>query len=99
MGFFDREDIRFLVRAILSLEDETECRLFLQDLLTNKELEGAAQRLEVAKQLLSGVNYTDISDRIGASSATISRVNRCVVYGDGGYENTLKKLGFPKQGG
>lgn len=97
MGFFDREDIRFLVQAILMIEDEQECRLFLEDLLTNKELEGAAQRLEVAKQLLSGVNYNDISDKVGASSATISRVNRCVIYGNGGYETILTKMGFPKK--
>lgn len=92
MGMFEREDIRLLVRAILNLQNEEECRLFLEDLLTAKEIEDAAQRLQVAQRLLRGVHYADISEETGASSATISRVNRCVVYGAGGYETVLKKL-------
>ena len=92
MGIFEKQDTDFLVKALLSVEDEVACRLFLEDLLTAKEIEDAAQRLQVAKRLLDKENYTVISAQTGASSATISRVNRCVVYGAGGYEMVLKKL-------
>lgn len=79
-------------KAVLSLDNEEECSLFFEDICTVKELQDIAQRLEVAKMLKDGKNYQEISAQVGASTATISRVNRCLVYGNGGYETVIKRL-------
>lgn len=93
MSIFDREDTEILLKALVSLESEAEARLLLEDLLTAKEVADLTQRLRVAQLLLKDENYATVSQETGASSATISRVNRCVVYGGGGYETILQKLG------
>lgn len=93
MSIFDREDTEILLKALVSLETEEEARLLLEDLLTAKEVADLTQRLRVAQLLLNKENYATVSEETGASSATISRVNRCVVYGGGGYETILQKLG------
>ena len=85
-------DISTLVRAFLSLETEEECAAFLEDVLTIKETRDIVQRLDVAKCLSEGIKYADISASTGASSATISRVNRAYVYGSGGYQTILDRL-------
>ncbi len=90
MGVFDRPETAILVEAILKLENAEQCRLFLEDLLTAKEITDAAQRLAVAKLLLEKANYNTVAEKTGASTATISRVNRCVVYGAGGYKSVLE---------
>ena len=81
-----------LYEAILSLETPEECRAFFQDLCTVAELRAMAQRLEVAQLLDEGLIYNDILQRTGASSATISRVNRALQYGADGYKTVLPRL-------
>ena len=80
-----------LYAAMLALKTEEECRLFLDDLCTIKELDDLAQRLEVARLLDEGRNYVDISGKTGASTATISRVGKCLRYG-GGYRTVLARM-------
>ena len=81
-----------LYKAILTLEPEEECYNFFQDLCTIPELRSMEQRYEVATLLNDGMIYNDILERTGASSATISRVNRSLIYGAGGYESVLEKM-------
>ena len=81
-----------LYKAILSLETPEECHAFFQDLCTVAELRAMAQRLEVAQLLDAGLIYNDILQRTGASSATISRVNRALQYGADGYKTVLPRL-------
>ena len=81
-----------LFEAILSLRDQEECRAFFQDLCTVAELRAMAQRLEVAQLSDEGLIYNDILKRTGASSATISRVNRALQYGADGYKTVLPRL-------
>ena len=93
MSIFEKADTALLINALVSLGTEEEAKLLLEDLLTAKEIDDLSQRLRVAQLLLNKENYATVSKETGASSATISRVNRCVVYGGGGYESVLKKLG------
>lgn len=79
-------------QAVLSLKSIEECRNFFEDVLTIGELDSMNQRLEVAKMLTEGENYSAISSKTGASSATISRVNKCLVYGGGGYRTVLSRM-------
>lgn len=81
-----------LFEAILSLETEEDCYRFFEDLLTIKELQSMAQRWQVARMLKEKTTYTDIEAETGASATTISRVNKCLHYGAGGYAAVLKKL-------
>ena len=81
-----------LFDAVLTLETKEECRAFFQDLCTVAELRAMAQRLEVAQLLDDGLIYNDILQRTGASSATISRVNRALQYGADGYKTVLPRL-------
>lgn len=92
MDFHENEGLRLLVKAILSLEDEKECLDFLDDIMTRKEMLDISQRLLVAKMLSEQVVYNKIVDETGASTATISRVNRSYNYGSGGYEKILKRI-------
>ena len=81
-----------LYRAILALETEEECYAFFQDLCTIAELRSMEQRYEVATLLSEGMVYSDILERTGASSATISRVNRSLSYGTGAYEKIFARM-------
>ena len=81
-----------LFDAILGLKDREECAAFFDDLCTIKELQDMSQRFDVALLLGEGNNYADISALTGASSATISRVNRCLNYGRGGYRSVIDKM-------
>ena len=81
-----------LYRAILALETEEECYAFFQDLCTIAELRSMEQRYEVATLLSEGMVYSDILERTGASSATISRANRALLNGTGGYVSVLGKM-------
>lgn len=81
-----------LFEAILALKDQEECRAFFQDLCTVAELKAMAQRLEVAQLLDQGLIYNDILQRTGASSATISRVNRSLQYGEGAYLEIIPRI-------
>ena len=75
-----------LYEAILTLKDLDECKRFFSDLCTVYELRAMGQRFEVAMLLSQGMIYNDILERTGASSATISRVNRSLAFGHGGYQ-------------
>lgn len=79
--------------AISSLENIEECRSFLEDLCTIKELQAMIQRYQVAKLLSQGMVYADIVAQTGASTATISRVNRSLAYGSDGYKRVFERLG------
>ena len=81
-----------LYQAILTLGDLEECKKFFSDLCTVAELRAMEQRFEVAMLLSEGMIYKDILERTGASSATISRVNRCLHYGAGGYKIIVPRL-------
>ena len=77
-----------LFKAMLELKDLDECYEFFDDLVTISELQSLAQRLEVAQMLMMKKTYDRIQGETGASTATISRVRRCVDYGSGGYEKS-----------
>lgn len=87
-----KEQMALLVQALLSLESVEECEQLLNDLCTIREMQDLAQRIEVARLLKTQMTYNDIAQLTGASTATISRVNRCLLYGAGGYEKILNKL-------
>lgn len=80
-----------LFEAVLCLEDKEECFAFFEDICTINELLSLSQRLEVAKMLREGTTYLDIAEKTGASTATISRVNRSLNYGNDGYDAVFKK--------
>ena len=81
-----------LYETILKLKDLDECCKFFDDLCTPTELRSMEQRFDVAVYLQQGLVYLDILDKTGASSATISRVNRCLQYGADGYQTVLPRL-------
>ena len=81
-----------LFEGILKLRSVEECYRFFTDICTIKELQAMTQRLQVAKQLYEGRNYNEVYRDTGVSSATISRVNKCLNYGDGGYKTVLDRL-------
>lgn len=89
---FHSESVERLFEAILSLENKDECYAFFEDLLTVKEVQDMAQRMEVAELLDKGMNYQQISKQVNVSTATISRVNKCLSYGSGGYRCILDRL-------
>lgn len=90
----DREssNISQFYKAVLTLKNEEECKSFFEDVATIKELLEMSSRLEVASLLSQGVVFNEISSTTGASSATISRVNKCINYGDGGYKMVLDRI-------
>ncbi len=92
MNIYDKKEVKLFVSALMSLENENECIKFLNDIMTTKEVLDMSQRIMVAKMLAEGNIYSKIEAETGASSATISRVNRCFQYGDGGYKDILEKL-------
>jgi len=81
-----------LFEAILLLKDVEECYRFFEDICTVNEIKAFAQRLEVAKMLKKGVTYIDICNKTGASTATISRINRYLNYGADGYRMIFERL-------
>ncbi|MBR6769438.1 MAG: TrpR-like protein, YerC/YecD [Clostridia bacterium] len=87
----NHKEAKELFNAILSLQTAEECEAFFEDLCTIKEIQDLSQRFQVAKMLSEKKNYQDISKATGASTATISRVNKCLMYGKGGYRLTLNK--------
>jgi TrpR-related protein YerC/YecD len=81
-----------LIQAVLTLKDQEEAYRFFEDVCTIQEFKSIAQRLEVALLLKQKVTYHDIAARTGASSATISRVNRALLYGVDGYNGVIDKM-------
>ena len=88
----DKREFDMLYKAVISLKTEDEAAAFLDDLCTIKELQDMSQRLEGALLLNDGKNYGEVSAKTGASSATISRVNRCLHYGRDGYKTVIERL-------
>ena len=91
MAIKKRSQSDLLYESILTLQSVEECKQFFQDLCTMSELRAMEQRLEVAILLSNGKIYNDILERTGASSATISRVNRALQYGEG-YQAVLPRI-------
>ena len=86
------EAVDHLFDAILSLKNKEECYAFFEDVCTINEILSISQRFEVAKMLREGFTYLEISEKTGASTATISRVNRSLIYGSDGYVIVFKRI-------
>ncbi len=86
------EEVDHLFDAILTLKNREDCYRFFSDLCTIKELLAMAQRFEVALMLKDKTTYLDIAEKTGASTATISRVNRSLSYGEDGYQMVFERL-------
>lgn len=92
MDTLDKASVERFFSAVLKLETTEECSRFFEDVCTVKEIIDLSQRFKVAEMLNEGKNYQEISKETGASTATISRVNRCLNYGNGGYRGVIAKL-------
>lgn len=91
------EAVDHLFEAILCLKNKEECYTFFEDVCTINELLSLSQRFEVAKMLMDKCTYLDISEKTGASTATISRVNRSLNYGNDGYEMVFERMAENKE--
>ena len=89
---FKREDMDELFDAVLTLEDREDCYRFFADICTINDLHAISQRLQVAKLLSQKKTYSEIEELTKASTATISRINKCLVYGAEGYQRVLERL-------
>lgn len=92
MNLYETEGYKLLIKALVAIDNEEECGAFLDDLMTRKELSDITQRLEVAKLLSEQTVYNKIVEQTGASTATISRVNRAYLYGTGGYGKIFERV-------
>lgn len=89
-----KNDLDMLFKAILELQNIEECYKFFEDIATITELKAISQRIQVAKMLKEKKVYTEIAEATGASTATISRVNKCLNYGQDGYNIVLDRIDF-----
>lgn len=94
---FKRDDIDELFDAVLTLKDREDCYRFFEDICTIDEIHAIAQRLQVAKLLSKKKTYSEIEAITKASTATISRINKCLVYGADGYQRVLERLANQKK--
>ena len=94
---YRREDIDELFDGILTLRDREDCYRFFEDICTINEMHSIAQRLQVAKLLSEKKTYNEIEKVTKASTATISRINKCIVYGADGYRRVLERLNNEKK--
>ena len=85
------ESVDRLFEVIAGLQNKEDCYRFFEDVCTIKEIQDMAQRFDVALLLDEGVNYQQIAKEVGVSTATISRVSRCLNYGSGGYQEAIEK--------
>ena len=92
MAPFNTPSLDRLFAAILQLKDTEECHKFFEDICTIKEVQDMAQRLDAAILLDEGAGYQAIGEQVGISTATISRVSRCLNYGSGGYRMAIDRL-------
>lgn len=92
MSKLQNEETDHLFQAMLSLKTVEEFYRFFEDVCTIKEIQSMAQRFQVACLLDAGRNYNEIYEQTGVSTATICRVNKCLLYGNGGYETALQRL-------
>ena len=94
---YRREDIDELFDGILTLRDREDCYRFFEDICTINEIHSIAQRLQVAKLLSEKKTYNEIEKVTKASTATVSRINKCIVYGADGYRRVLDRLNNEKK--
>ena len=92
MAPFNTPAIERLFAAILRLETQEDCQRFFEDICTIKEVQDMSQRLEAAILLDQGAGYQAVSEQVGISTATISRVSKCLNYGAGGYRQAIDKM-------
>jgi len=92
MQTYDIAAIKELCKAVSLIETEEECAAFFEDICTIRETLDLAKRLQAAKMLSEGGNYQTIAKEVGISTATISRVSRCIQYGSGGYKLVLDRM-------
>lgn len=92
MSAFHTQSMDTLFQAISAIQSPEACRAFLEDLCTIKELQDMAQRFDTAIALSEGKNYQQIASQLGVSTATISRVSRCLNYGSGGYKMAIDTI-------
>ena len=92
MRKYNKNTIEQFFKAILSLENIEECHSFFDDACTIQEIEAISQRFDVACKLAEGKNYQEVNKLTGVSTATITRVNKCLNYGDGGYNLAIKRM-------
>ncbi len=86
------KEMDYLMEAILSLKDKEDCYRFFEDICTINEIKAIDQRLQVARMLKDGKTYTEVAKLTGASTATISRVNKCINYGSDGYNRVISRI-------
>lgn len=86
------KNIEYLIRGVLTLQTPEECLSFFEDICTISELNEMSRRLQAAKMLSDNCVYSEIAAQTGLSTATISRVNRCLKYGSDGYLTVLERL-------
>ena len=91
-GLDFNDDLEMLFKAVLELKNIDECYKFFEDIATITELKAISQRIQVANMLREKKVYTEIAEATGASTATISRVNKCLNYGEEGYNLVLNRL-------
>ena len=96
MNLGENEGYKLLVKALVAIDNEKDCEALLEDLMTRKEMLDIAQRMLVAKMLSEQIVYNKIVEETGASTATISRVNRSYLYGAGGYKKALGQIAEEK---
>lgn len=92
MAPFNTPSIERLFAAILQLKTQEDCQRFFEDICTIKEVQDMAQRLDAAILLDQGAGYQTISEQVGISTATISRVSKCLNYGAGGYRQAIDQM-------
>ena len=90
-NIFEHPNTKLLMQALLTLETEEECQAFLEDLMTSKEILDISQRMAVAWHLDENMSTAKIGEVTGASSATISRVNRLFSFGSGGFRTMIER--------
>ena len=86
------ENIEFLYRSLVAIDNVEDCRSFMEDICTASEILEMSRRLKAAKMLSEGIIYSDIAAQTGLSTATISRVNHCLKYGSEGYLKVLDRM-------
>ena len=85
-------EMDYLMEAIVSLKDKEDCYRFFEDICTINEIKAIDQRIQVARMLKDGKTYTEVAKLTGASTATISRVNKCINYGSDGYNRVISRI-------
>ena len=99
MDVLRQKEVERLFQAILTLQTVEECYRFFEDACTIKEIQEIAQRFDVASQLWTGKSYQEVNQKTGASTATICRVKKCLMYGSSGYQLVLNRMAEEEEHG